>query len=88
MALALTWLVATGFNYGLAPIATTHAILFGVWGLQRVCGHRGQWIGRAQDPPFLFDAALVFLMVMETWVMTIIVLALSSTGDGAAGACL
>mmetsp|Transcript_52599 Transcript_52599/g.118441 ORF Transcript_52599/g.118441 Transcript_52599/m.118441 type:complete len:632 (-) Transcript_52599:18-1913(-) len=38
-----------------------------------------------KDPPFLFDAALVFLMVMETWVMTIIVLALSSTGDGAAG---
>jgi len=38
-----------------------------------------------KDPPFLFDFALCFLMVVETWIMSLIILLLAGGGDGAAG---
>mmetsp|Transcript_30134 Transcript_30134/g.70291 ORF Transcript_30134/g.70291 Transcript_30134/m.70291 type:complete len:652 (-) Transcript_30134:145-2100(-) len=50
----------------------------------RFCSYR-KTVLAFKDPPFLFDFALVFLMVIETWVMTVILLLTANGGEGASG---
>mmetsp|Transcript_10498 Transcript_10498/g.23886 ORF Transcript_10498/g.23886 Transcript_10498/m.23886 type:complete len:671 (+) Transcript_10498:164-2176(+) len=50
----------------------------------RFCSYKRS-ISALTNPPFLFDFVLCFLMVVETWVMSLIILLLAGGSDGAAG---